>query len=213
MTRISIDSTNSSADVSKMVNIGDALKLVIGDIPTSRFVSEIEVDGKKIRHFISEEETARQLDTIQELKIHTADRAHWAASGFDTAWSSLDRIQRTLIVTAELFRENKSLEGNKLFIRCMDGLDNFWEAVTLTRSALKIEFKEIFVNPTWRLSDLELQFLDIIKGFVSLQDGQHYEAIADKIEFELIPHLSRWSEVLMRLRSAQDTNDLQSSNE
>ncbi|MBI1862127.1 MAG: hypothetical protein HYR96_14530 [Deltaproteobacteria bacterium] len=203
MTRVSIDSQNDSVDVSNAKSVGDALDQALTVIPQTRFVSEIEVDGHRIRHYLSEDEVHRLIDSVQEVKIYTADRAQWAANGFDVALSSLEQIQRTLIVTAGLFRESQSLEANRLFARCMDGLERFWDAVTMTRTALKLEFKMVQVNTAWTLADLEIQFLDIIKGFVELQNGQFYEALADKVEFELIPHLSRWSEALCRLRTAQ----------
>ncbi len=206
MIRVSIDSSSDTVDTSNLQNVGEVLERVISNIPTSRFVSEIELDGKKLKHYLPDSEVGRGIDSIHEVKIHTADRAQWSANGFDIALSSLEKIQRTLIVTAELFRETHNLEGNRLFARCMDGLERFWDSVTLTRTALNLNFSEIVIQGNVKLADLEAQFLDIVRGFVSLQDGQFYEAVADKIEFELIPHLSRWVESMKRLRSIHGAN-------
>lgn len=202
MTRISIDASPKAMELNENQKVGEALAQLLVEIPENRFVSEVEVDGNKIRHYLPETEINKELKSVQELKVHTADRAQWAANGFDIALSSLERIQRTLIVSAGLFRDSQMLEGNRLFARCMDGLERFWDAITMTRSALKLDFKEVSIH-SWKLSDLESQFLDIVKGFVVLQDGQHYDALADKVEFELIPHLSRWVEAMEMLRSAQ----------
>lgn len=203
MIRMSIDATEKSIEIGDGQKLGEALERLFADIPEGRFVSEVEVDGKKIRHYLPESETNKDLASVQELKVCTADRAQWSANGFDIALSSLERIQRTLIVSAGLFRDAQMLEANRLFAHCMEGLERFWDAVTMTRNALKLDFKQVIVHSAWRLSDLENQFLEIVKSFVVLQDGQHYDALADKIEFELIPHLSRWVESIHLLRSTQ----------
>ena len=204
MTRVAVDCTQRDVEATDTQKVGEIISRIVADLPQGRFVAEIELDGRTIRHFLPDSEINRPIKDVQHLVVRTADRAQWTANGFDIALSSLERIQKTLIVSAELFREANCLEGNRLFARCMDGLERFWEAVMMTRSALGLDFKEIAVNAVWHLSDLESQFLDIIKGFVVLQDGQQYDALADKIEFELIPHLSHWVQSMHQLRAAQD---------
>lgn len=140
-----------------------------------------------------------------ELEFRTIDREMWAINGIDTAINSAERVQKSLIRVAENFREEKIPTGNQLFIQCVDGLERFYDAITITRSVLKLDFNQVQVDGM-KLTELENFFSSILKGIVECQELKDYDRLSDKIEYELIPNLYSWGKALNSLKISQNSN-------
>jgi hypothetical protein len=142
-------------------------------------------------------EPARQISAV--------DMEIWAMNGLDIALTRIEQVQRTLVKAAELFREENKGEANRYFIHCVDGLERFFEAILITRTALKLDFYQLVIEGI-RLSQIEAEFLAILKAIVGCQERQDYSALADKVEYELITNLYSWAVLLGQLRISLHSN-------
>ena len=134
--------------------------------------------------------------------ISVRDVSIWAESGLDIAIASIERVRGSLIRSAELFREDDSTNANRFFIQCVEGLQRFMEAVRNTKAALNLDFSKISTE-MGTLQDTEKSLLFILRGMFINQERKEYDAIADKIEYELITNVSSWIAALKSIRQSR----------
>lgn len=204
MTRISVD--DKVSEVSNLPNgIGNLIQDTLASIPPNRIVTQILLDGKRIQSHLMGETSEAELGEVKALDIKTVDREVWAINGIDIALSALERVKPSLLRVAELFREENKGRANQNFVQCIDGLEKFFEAMLITRVALKLDFKKISLDGI-PLSQLESDFSDVLKNIVHYQEKADYDSVADKVEYELITNLHTWTKVLKQLRNSQNSN-------
>jgi len=136
-----------------------------------------------------------------QTPIPVSDLKLWAESGLDIAITSVERVKSSLLRSAELFREEEPGISNRFFVQCIEGLQRFMEAVTRTKTALKIDLSKIPAEGG-TLADTESSLLFILKGMFQNQERKEYEEIADKIEYELLTNLCAWTNALNRFRQS-----------
>lgn len=205
MPKVSIDDKLSEVNLSPALKVSDAIHKVLTAIPTNRMVTKIILDGNTLGQIDTPNLLENEISKVNELEFRTIDREMWALNGVDTALSSAERVQKSLIRVAENFREEKIPTGNQLFVQCVDGLERFYDAITITRSVLKLDFNQIQVDGL-KLTELEQFFSSILKGIVECQELKDYDRLSDKIECELIPNLSAWGKALQALKISQNSN-------
>lgn len=206
MTRISIDDSLSEASRWEMAeSVGDVLNAVLSDLPPNRIVTSISVDGQTVQRQHSSEALKSSLQAVKEIQIRTGDACLWASNGLDRAVSDIDRLQKSLLLSAELFRDQKKNEGNRIFLRCVEGLENFLDTIVLTRLAMKLDFARIAVDGI-TLARLEKDFTSILRGIVECQENQDFDGLADKVEYELLPNFSSWTRALNQLQLSLNSN-------
>jgi hypothetical protein len=204
MTRISVDDQISELALTPSQKLGDLLNDVLSTLPPNRIVTQILFDGRPLSQ-PNDPSVIDGLDSVGELQIRTVDRQMWSVNGLDIALSGLERVQRSLIRAAELFREDKKGEANRFFVHCVDGLERFIEAVTITRVAMKLDFTQVSVDDI-KLSRLEQEFSEILKHIIMSQEIEDYVGVADKVEYELLPNLCGWAKAIRQLRTSYFSN-------
>lgn len=205
MIKLKVDDSDCSVSLETMNKIGTAISEAINNIPPSRLVTQLLVDGIRYTAEKQAEILEESIDSSHEIEIKTADKAIWAATGYDIALSCIERIQKSIIKTAELFRESDKLNGNRLFIQCIEGLERFIEAITVTKAAIGLDFRKELLDGR-ALSQTESDLNTILKSVFSLQEQEDYQGLADKIEYELLTNLSEWGRSLQQLRARQNSN-------
>jgi hypothetical protein len=129
--------------------------------------------------------------------VQSVDLRIWASTGLDIALSCLERVQPTLIRTAELFREDQK-RANAFLFHCIEGLERFMEAMAITKTAIPLDLQKV---PTdiGTLAGTEKELVQILKDMLALQEANQYDELADKVEYELITNLHVWMKTLKRL--------------
>ncbi|MBI4404100.1 MAG: hypothetical protein HY537_08065 [Deltaproteobacteria bacterium] len=206
MTVVRVDDRISeiNMDPSK-TKIGDILDAVASALPANRIITEILLNGTELSKLGGKVVLDNDRENLHDLQIHTADKELWVASGLDIAISNVDRVKRSLIRAAELFRDEKNAEGNHFFARCIDGLERFIEAVTITRFVLRLDFTKQPVEGR-TMAAIEQDFSQILKEIISCQEKQNFIDLADRIEYELLPNLSTWTKGLTAMKIARQAN-------
>ena len=205
MIKLKIDDTVCDIVPGEIENIGEAITQVMGTIHPSRIVTKLNINGNRYPSNNTESTLSESIDSSHEIEIRTADKAIWAATGYDIAISSIQHIQKSVIKCSELFRENDKLNGNRLFVQCIEGLERFIEAISITKAALNLDFVKIQSHGI-TLAQLESELNTILKSVFVVQQAEDYQGLADKIEYELVTNLSSWAETLKVLRNNQNSN-------
>lgn len=203
MTRIAIDGKISEIGPEASSQVTTIVRQALTDLPPNRLITKILVDGREVPSLDLDDEPTEM--PFRELEIKTVDREVWAHNGWDMALSSIERVQKSLIRAAELFREDNKALANRFFVQCVEGLERFYEAILITRSVLRIDFTAIEVSGM-RLASVEKDFSSILKTIIELQERQDYHNLAEKVEYELITNLSFWTIAIRQLRLSQMSN-------
>ncbi len=181
--------------------VGQLITQIHSILPENRIITKVLVDGIPVTK--EKADLERLVDSIQEIEIKTTDKAIWEVSGLDMAVSCLERVQTSLIKTSELFRDEDKGKANRFFAHCIEGLERFLEAVTITRYACKLDFAAIQTEGM-TLQQVETHLTNILKSVLDSQEAKEFEELAEKVEFELIPNLSQWKRALNEIKSKRE---------
>jgi len=198
MIRISVDDKISELGHDHPAQICDALTSVLSTLPENRVVTEITLDGQQF----NQSSLKVPLETIKELQIRTASKEIWRANGIDIALTQIERVQKSLVCTAELLRCEDREKAYRLFVHCIDGLERFLESIMITRCVLNLNFDQILVDGI-SLSKIEEDFNNILATILTHQREENFIGIADKVEYELLTNLHSWTKALNQLRYIQ----------
>lgn len=149
-----------------------------------------------------EGEMGEGFPSKRQLPILSVNEEVWAANGLDIALSCIERVQKSLIRAAEYFREVDSTEGNRYLLHCIEGMERFFEAITITREVLKLDFDGISIDG-FPLSRVEREFSEILNAILHCQETRDISGLADKIEYELLTNICSWIKALRNLRPSQ----------
>jgi len=204
MTRIAIDGNISEVGPEESQGkVTEIVRQALTTMPANRLITKILVDGREVPTLDLEDEG--DAHSFRDLEIRTVDKEVWAVNGLDLALCSIERVQKSLIRAAEMFREDDKAHANKFFVQCIDGLERFYEAIMITRNVLRIDFTQIDMGGA-KLSDIENDFSSVLKLIIELQESQDWNALADKIDYELITNLSFWTVAIRQLKLSQMSN-------
>jgi hypothetical protein len=207
MTRVlSVDDQESEFTGEDTQKLAEVLQRVTAELPPNRVVAGIVLNGREIPKYEQTRALENTLREVKQFQVRTADAEIWAATGMDIALSRLERVQRSLLLAAELFRDEIQEEEGHIFLgRCLDGLERFLETIMITRCALKLDFNRIEVEGM-SLARLERDFGEILEGIIGCQERQDFIGIADKVEYELLTNIHLWTAALQKLRLSALSN-------
>jgi hypothetical protein len=203
--KLLIDDTNCELKGTVDKKVGEAINQAISELPRHRIVTKLTINGSRLNSANSNPLLDESMESPHLIEIKTADTLIWAATGYDVALSCIERIQKSVIKSAELFRDSDKLNGNRLFVQCIEGLERFIEALTITKVAINLDFSRLILDGI-SLVQLESELQQILKTIFNLQEKEDYLGLADKIEYELLTNLSNWSHLLKQLRAQQNAN-------
>ncbi|NQW45833.1 MAG: hypothetical protein HQ462_10575 [Deltaproteobacteria bacterium] len=205
MIKLRLDDAICELEPSGNIKIEEAINSAISTIPPTRVITRVNVNGARYQSTEKNSILQESTKSSHDIEILTADKAIWAATGYDIALSSIERVQRSVIRSAELFREFDNLNGNRLLVQCIEGLERFIEAITITKRAVGLDFSKINVDGMI-LSQIESNLQQILNSVFNLQEKEDYQELADTIEYELLTNLVNWTQALTQLRTEQNSN-------
>ncbi len=148
-------------------------------------------------------------ETTQQERLNAVGGEHevalFVSRGLDRAITDVERLQKTLLLASELFRDERKVEGHRIFLHCVEGLERFLDTIVLTRLARKLDFSRLEVDGV-SLARLEKDFSSILIGIVDCQERQDFEGLADKVEYELLPCFASWSRALSQIQRSANSN-------
>lgn len=205
MIQLKIDNcpTDLSEGAWEKSRIGELVHSVYEELPENRVITRVLLNGSPLD--VAERERQISAEEDAEIEIRTADRLIWEANGVDTCLSILERVQTSLIRTAELFRTPDRARANRFFAQCIESLEKFLDSMTITRVVCKLNFASIKVDGT-PLAKTEETLTVILKSVLESQEKANYEELADKIEFELITNLYNWKTGLQEVQRSRQSN-------
>jgi hypothetical protein len=185
---ISIDMHVSSVAPTSSETLGTFLARVAQSLPPTRVVAEVAVDGKKIAWRRLLGRATDCLEGVTRLEIRTADRHYWIENAIPTALAETERLGRSLLHAATLVREGLSEEGSRLVLRCAEGLERALELLSFRADGGVTDRESLAVS-------------EVLARIEDDRAAGRWSIVADRIEYELLPHLHVWRSRLEAWRS------------
>jgi hypothetical protein len=150
------------------------------------------------------------LDDIEQLEVQTGDPRTLARSTLYSIADFLEQLIKELMNTAELFRVSANGRSAESFLRCIDGLQVFMHTMESARKLLGLSFELLFV-PTNNGSQEEITVAEnrrlifaALDSMVDAQTDQDWVLLADVTEYELIPVLEDWRQIIPMILERTD---------
>jgi hypothetical protein len=185
---ISIDMHVASVAPTSSETLGMFLARVAQSLPPTRVVAEVAVDGKKIAWRRLLGRATDCLEGVTRLEIRTADRHYWIENAIPTALAETERLGRSLLHAATLVREGLSEEGSRLVLRCAEGLERALELLSFRADGGVTDRESLAVS-------------EVLARIEDDRAAGRWSIVADRIEYELLPHLHVWRSRLEAWRS------------
>lgn len=176
---ISVDTQIAQVAPSEAETLGAFLVRVAQSLPPTRVVAEVAVDGKKIAWRRLLGRAADCLEGVTRLEIRTADRHYWIENAIPNALAETERLTRSFLHAAALVRDGASEDGARLIVRCAEGLERAMELLSFRTEAEPADREILAVS-------------DVLARIGEDRIAGRWNVVADRIEYELLPHLHVW---------------------
>jgi hypothetical protein len=103
--------------------------------------------------------------------------------------------------TAELFRLGSDERSRSSFLRCLDGLQVFMHSLEKCRRLLGLSFELIYVPSPGApgeisIADNRRRLFEVLDAMTEAQLHQDWILLADLLEYELMPVLQDWRQII-----------------
>jgi hypothetical protein len=141
------------------------------------------------------------LEKIREVEIDTGDPRVLARTTLYSVADFLEKLLQELQQTAELLRLDYSDRSNQSFLRCIDGLQVFSHSLESCRRLLGISFELLFVPPNLDMDVITVaenrrRLFEVLDSMIEAQTNQDWILLADLLEYELVPILEDWRQII-----------------
>ncbi|MEZ4749705.1 MAG: hypothetical protein R3B54_03480 [Bdellovibrionota bacterium] len=170
---------------------------IVSNLPPDRVVTEIFLNGCRLPGL--SRLSGFEFESVEDLQIRTASKRMWAADGVENALQSIQRLQQSFLRATEIYLEADAGEARGCLARCVDGAEKFLETMCIAQNVLDLDFSSLSVgNSTLRQTELEL--VGIIRQLKDPAVLADVDAVAERVEYELLPNLHAWNAALKKLQ-------------
>ncbi|MCB0405083.1 MAG: hypothetical protein KDD51_09875 [Bdellovibrionales bacterium] len=203
MVLVSIDDKKAEALPQVPHTLEAFLDGIVSNLPPDRVVTEIFLNGCRLPG--GSRLSGFEFEAVEDLQIRTASKRMWAADGVENALQSIQRLQQSFLRATEIYLEADPAEARGCLARCVDGAEKFLETMCIAQNVLDLDFSNLSAgNSTLRQIELELvRIIGQLKDPAVLTDP---DAVAERVEYELLPNLHTWNGALRKLRDRASTS-------
>jgi len=166
-----------------------------GDLIKDKFITRLILDGEE---YTQEELETRSFKGRDEelLEIETTTPEDMKKRGFDLLEEYMTQIVPQMEKASELLRVADEFEANQFYATCLEDLKLLIQLIEDIESVLHMDFAEVHFRGTPIRERVE-RLSSLIKEMLSSQKDNDWIMLADLIEYELIPLLEEWKEIMM----------------
>jgi hypothetical protein len=202
--RITIDEREEKMKVPLELSLGDILNHIWSErIPDDRVITRIRVNGEELLEDENGIYPDLPGDEIDSLELQTGLSRKMAFRGLSDAKDYLERLNSGIEETAELFRVGEDIKAHAQYGRCMDGINWFIQIVEGARQVIGLDYGSIFFNKVSVQSYME-NLEHNIREMWNAQQEEDWIMLSDLLEYELLPMMEGWKEVLPLIEEAAE---------
>lgn len=139
-----------------------------------------------------------ELDTVKPLEL--------AAEALKSSDEHLRILAGVSVRTAELYRLGDELEATESYSRLIEGLRWMGKGMNAMAGMMKISLDEIIFDGKSIAYFQNEVLIPVLDNMYSTQKDEDWIALADILEYELIPVLEEWSKLITGLKAKMASN-------
>jgi hypothetical protein len=163
-------------------------------------VTEVIINGDSLKDFTLEDGSLVSYDPASEVRIVTRELNAIMLASLQEFERYLSRLIPGLQHVAELFKQGKPDEANRLYVEAIDGIRVMIELIQGMSSSDALDFEDKRYSGH-SLMDMAEGLKVAVQQLVEAQTNQNDAELAKLIEGDLVTQLKRWMEVLPLLRA------------
>jgi hypothetical protein len=149
------------------------------------------------------------LDQVETLEVHTGDPRTLAKAALSSIAEFHQQLLSEMRSTAELFRLGDAERSNRSFLACIDGLQVFMHTLESCRKMLGVSFELLTIPSAENQDELTVaeyrrNLFSVLDGLFNAQTDQDWVLLADMLEYELIPALEEWEQIIQLIMVTSD---------
>lgn len=204
MVLVSIDDKKAEVLAQAPGSLNDFVQGIMSSLPPDRVVTEIFLNGRRVPGLNGL--AGFEFQGVEDLQIRTASKRMWAADGIENAIGSIQRLQQSFLKVTEMCQDVDFSSAKECLACCIEGVEKFLETMCITQNVLAIDFTQVTVG-NGNLRQVELELVKIIGQMKHPATLYDLEAVAERVEYELLPNLHAWNAALHRLRTQARLQD------
>ncbi|NQS97567.1 MAG: hypothetical protein HQ591_03855 [candidate division Zixibacteria bacterium] len=146
------------------------------------------------------------LTEVELIELDTAKPLELAAEALKSSDEHLRILAGVSIRSAELYRLGDELEANESYSRLIEGLRWMGKGMNAMAGMMKISLDEIIFNGKSIAYFQNEVLIPVLDNMYSTQKDEDWIALADILEYELIPVLEEWSKLITGLKAKMASN-------
>ncbi|MFW5486886.1 MAG: hypothetical protein ACNI3A_00420 [Desulfovibrio sp.] len=191
---ITVDGRQMDLHIENFENLEQLLvKVVEGDALQDRVVTDVYVNNEAFSEIYPHQAEDIESNAIESVEIKTMDSKEMAVNITRELYKVIRIMENGAKEVAELFRKADDSEGLDLFQDLLDVTRDFFGMVGVLRSEFSLDEHEILNNAVEELSNL-------FSEMVEVTENEDWILLSDLLEYEYIPAVVRWKNVVAKLR-------------
>ena len=188
---------NTSRD---MENLGDLLvDIMSGHIPSGRVLSEVLVNGKTYNESYPDEVLGIDINSVNRLDLVTVPSSTLAQVLITQGPDHLDVLAEAALKLADEFRLNDEADANDKFLLFLQAMQDFFSFLGQALDILSISLAHLEIEGLSASRKLR-ELTRILTDMNNLQEEYDWILLADTMEYELVPVLNDWKNILNRVK-------------
>ena len=174
-------------------------------IPSNHLINSVVVNGNEFSEIFPGQAKEISKMNINDLEIMTVSLDEFAKAAIKDSVCFIEQIILSISKTAELFRMFDESEANEKMALIIDPLRTLIEFINSTRTDLKWDFENEYINGRPIIQEWE-KLHSVIDELKSTQEEGDWILYADLLEYELIPILNSWIDIFKSKSEAYMNN-------
>jgi hypothetical protein len=175
----------------------EASKLAENEVITS-----VHFDGDEILHFRNVDALSIPLNSLQEVRVEASGRNEMLRSAVQDAQSYLSSLKSSMFEIAEMFRSDRSDQGNARLHQRFEGLKTF---IALSRG-IELSLCGISTTEGSVVEKAIEQMAPTLEDQIGAQAQSDWMLLADILEYDLVPNLKAFDDILAGFKARLGLN-------
>jgi len=184
-------------------NLEEILTRVMSEhMQPGKVITGVKINGSGYSEENPHDAASVPLKDIKTLEIDTMSAEEMARHFFNNRGKHLDLLIRGAEKISELFRIADETEANEHYVEYLENLRLFVQMIAQCKEALHLDLSAIpFQKAT--VEDEVQKLSNMMDQMLKVQENEDWVMLADLLEYELIPLLKEWNEILPVLQEKE----------
>ncbi len=169
-------------------------------IEKERMITDVYLNGSPYTERWYRESRDIPIEEVESLEIITKTPKELAKLAMEGSVDALSMMKDALMNIAELYRIGDEMEANEQFANCLEAMRAFISVAEGSRRILSMDNGSDPIHGEGYSEFME-KLSSILSDIEGGQEEEDWILIADIIEYELIPHLESWKDVVATFNS------------